>query len=512
MTGMGDKTEKESGGSPAKFVGVNVLLIIGLAIGISLGQRAEIIANWPSRRCDPGVVASAYLYKPISDTRTIAEFTSENFQFCQGKLAKDVISTVTIPVKVVQEQQKGIIGAISSNISVLGSLGEKLAGFFNQLMDSVRRRFAATYVHLGESFQHLLNIMGKIMASITAMAMALIGVLVTFTTMIQFALYVLAIIIGILIALMVIFAAFLAPVSWLVFAGIAVVGILTGIIVGVITASAFCISGDTPVILADGSTKPLRNVRVGESLADGGVVTATMRFLVPPTKHEPLVSIHGVVMSPEHMLFGPGPGSEPIAAKDHPDALSAGVKRELYNLNTNNRTIPVLSSKGKLTLLDYEEIADGDTSTLAEWKKHVFGILNPGQAFVDANPENVEAGISGALLVNTSDGGMLPVSEIVCGDRIECPGGYTMVCGKVELIVDEDELLYDGFTVGVWVHDSTKWGFPTGPQATVGKRHLYHLFTESGDFIVNGYRVRDFSEVGLDCLSGTYKIPKKIYG
>ena len=497
-------------GMDAKFVGVNVLLIIGLAIGISLGQRAEIIANWPMRRCDPGVVASAYLYKPASDTRTVAEFTSENFQFCQGKLAKDVISTVTIPVKVIQEQQKGIIGAISSSIGVLGSLGEKLAAFFNQLMDSVRRRFAATYVQLGESFQHLLNIMGKIMASITAMAMALIGILVTFTTMIQVALYVLAVIIGILIALMVIFAAFLAPVSWLVFAGIAVVGILSGIIVGVITASAFCIAGDTPVILADGSTKPLRNITVGESLADGGIVTATMRFLVPPTKHEPLVSIQGVVMSPEHMLFGPS--SVPIAAKDHPDALSAGVKRELFNLNTSNRKIPMLSSKGKMTLLDYEEIAEGDTATLAEWKKHVFVLLNPGQAFVDENPENVEAGIEGSLLVNTSDGWKLPVSEIACGDRVECPGGYTMVCGKVELIVDEDEVLYEGFTAGVWIHDSKKWGAPIRLKAGVSRRKLYHLFTESGDFIVNGYRVRDFSEVGLDRLSGTYKIPKKIYG
>ena len=172
----------------------------------------------------------------------------------------------------------------------------------------------------------------------------------------------------------------------------------------------------------------------------------------------------------------------------------------------------MLSSKGKLTLLDYEEIAEGDTATLAEWKKHVFVLLNPGQAFVDENPENVEAGISGELLVNTSDGWKLPVSEIACGDRVECPGGYTMVCGKVELIVDEDEVLYDGFTAGVWVHDSKKWGAPIRLKAGVSRRKLYHLFTESGDFIVNGYRVRDFSEVGLDRLSGTYKIPKKIYG
>jgi len=510
MSGMGDKTEQTSSGSPAKFVGINVILLIGIAIGISLGHRAEIMANWQLHRCDPGIVASAYLYKPASDTRTISEFTSENFQFCQGKIAKDVISTVTVPVKQIQEQQKGIIGSITANIGVLGSLGEKLAAFFNQLMESVKRRFAATYVQIGESFHHLMNIMGKIMASITAMAMALIGILVTFTTMIQFALYVLAIIIGILIALMVIFAAFISPVSWLVFAGIAVVGILAGIIVGVITASAFCISGDTPVILADGSTKPLENVRLGEALADGSIVTAKMRFLVPPTKHEPLVSINGVVMSPEHMLYGPGSGA--IAAKDHPDATSAGVKRELFNLNTSNRKIPVLSSKGKLVLLDYEEIAEDDVATMAEWEQHVFDVLNPGQTFTDENSENVEAGIAGSLLVNTSDGGMLPISELVCGDKVECVGGYTMVCGKVEIV--EDAEIYRGFTAGVWVYDSERWRSAKGFRSpdVAKERKLYHLFTESGDFIVNGVRVRDFSEVGLNRLSGTYAIPKKIYG
>ena len=53
MSGMGDKTEQTSSGSPAKFVGINVILLIGIAIGISLGHRAEIMANWQLHRCDP---------------------------------------------------------------------------------------------------------------------------------------------------------------------------------------------------------------------------------------------------------------------------------------------------------------------------------------------------------------------------------------------------------------------------------------------------------------------------
>ena len=499
-------------GMDAKVAGVNIILLIGLAAAFSYGQRTEIMANWPLRRCDPGVVASAYLYKPNSDTRTVAEFTKDNFQFCQGKLAKDVIETVSYPVKVIQEKQKDIVGGIMSGIGALGELGNKLASFFNQIMESVKRRFAATYIRIQETFAHLLNIMEKIMASITAMAMALIGVLVSLTTLIQFALYILAVIIGILIALMVIFAAFLAPVSWLVFAGIAVVGILAGVIAGVITQSAFCIAGDTPVILADGSTKPVSEVKVGDELADRSYVTATMKFLVPTLKYEPLVSIHGVTMSPTHMLEISG--SKPIAAKDHPEAVPAAGQQTLYNLNTTSRRIPVKSTAGVLILLDYEEIAEDDDEGIEAWKKHVFEFLNPRTPLQNENPENIEAGIDGLLTVNLKDGDWKPLAAVVCGDKIECFGGFTTVCGVVEMVVEDGAVLYNGMTAGVWAHNGVQWGsaekvpWISATPVKSGQK-LYNLFTESGNFIVDGYLVRDFSEVGLADLSKTYSLVQK---
>jgi hypothetical protein len=499
-------------GMDAKVAGVNIILLIGLAAAFSYGQRAEIMANWALRRCDPGVVASAYLYKPDSDTRTVAEFTKDNFQFCQGKLAKDVIDTVSYPVKVIQEKQKDIVGGIMSGIGALGELGNKLASFFNQIMESVKRRFAATYIQIQESFANLLNIMGKIMASITAMAMALIGVLVSLTTLIQFALYVLSVIIGILIALMVIFAAFLAPVSWLVFAGIAVVGILAGVIVGVITQSAFCIAGDTPVILADGSTKPVSEIKVGDMLVDKSYVTATMKFQVPALNYEPLVSIHGVTMSPTHMLEMPD--GKPIAAKDHPEAIPAGALRELYNLNTTSRRIPVMSAAGVLMLLDYEEIAEDDDDGIEAWKKYVFEFLNPGMPLQNENPENIEAGIDGLLTVNLKDGDWKPLAAVVCGDKIECFGGFTTVCGIVEIVVEDGAYLYNGMTAGVFINNGIQWISAEKTPCKSGVlvksgRKLYNLFTESGNFVVDGYLVRDFSEVGLADLSKTYSLVQK---
>ena len=499
-------------GMDAKVAGVNIILLIGVAIAFSYGQRAEIMANWALRRCDPGVVASAYLYKPDSDTRTVADFTKDNFQFCQGKLAKDVIDTVSYPVKVIQEKQKDIVGGIMSGIGALGELGNKLASFFNQIMESVKRRFAATYIQFQESFGNLLNIMGKIMASITAMAMALIGVLVSLTTLIKFALYVLSVIIGILIALMVIFAAFLAPVSWLVFAGIAVVGILAGVIVGVMTQAAFCIAGDTRVILADSSTIPVSEVKVGDMLADGSYVTATMKFLVPTLKYEPLVSIHGVIMSPTHMLEMPG--GKPIAAKDHPEAIPAGTLRELYNLNTTSRRIPVMSTAGVLTLLDYEEIAEDDDNGIEAWKKHVYEFLNPGIPLQNENPENIEGGIDGFLIVNLKDGHWKPLGMVNCGDQIECFGGFTTVCGVVEIVVEDGAVLYTGMTAGVWAHNGSQWisaeKIPCKSDVLINSgQKLYNLFTESGNFVVDGYLVRDFSEVGLADLSKTYSLVQK---
>jgi hypothetical protein len=130
------------------------------------------------------------------------------------------------------------------------------------------------------------------------------------------------------------------------------------------------------------------------------------------------------------------------------------------------------------------------------------------------NPENIEAGIDGLLTVNLKDGDWKPLAAVVCGDKIECFGGFTTVCGIVEIVVEDGAYLYNGMTAGVFINNGIQWISAEKTPCKSGVlvksgRKLYNLFTESGNFVVDGYLVRDFSEVGLADLSKTYSLVQK---
>jgi len=502
----------------AKLAGMNIILLIGFSAAVSFGKRNEIMSNWPKRRCEPGIVASAGLYQPADDKRSTGEFMQDNFQFCQGKIAAAALDQAAAPVKFLQEQQGNIVNTITSNIAAVEGVGFSLASIFNGIIESVKKRFAGTYVEISNSFAHLWNVMQKIMASMTAVFLALVGVLVTFTSMIQVAMYVIAIVVGILIALMVILAAFfgylLAPVNWLVFAGLAVIGIIMGAVVGIVASNGFCLGGESEVEMKDGSVKPISTVQVVDELVSGyGKVTATMKFLIPKNERTPLVKIHGVAMSKTHLVeregAGAGPGAKPISAGDHRDAIYASSRDWLYNLNTTSRRIPIQSLLGRLIVLDYEEIAEDDIALLTKWKKWVFKELNGQDAFKDDNLENDEAAFIGASLVEIKDRGLLPISQIKPGDQIRCINGYTTVCGTVKLLIEKDTPIYGGMTAGVWfANKAGVWTSAKRRKFIEEKLKedtiMYHLFTEAGDFQIEDCFVRDFSEVGLKVLENSY--------
>jgi len=250
--------------------------------------------------------------------------------------------------------------------------------------------------------------MSKIMAALTAMGMALIGMVVTLTTIIQIALLVIGIVVGILIALMIILFSLLAPVSWLVYAAIAVIGIILGAVVGAGISNSFCISANALVMTEEGPIS-MKNIRVGDRLANNaGEVSAVMQFLPPP--NITLLDIDGIVMSPTHMLDLTG---KPIYASNHEMACAAAPELFLYNLNTTSRRIPLLGKSGTIHLAyDYEELSEDDIVGLANWRTFVFKHLNPGCPAVVSNIDMEEAGILPNVEVHVWNRGLLPISGI----------------------------------------------------------------------------------------------------
>jgi hypothetical protein len=118
-----------------------------------------------------------------------------------------------------------------------------------------------------------------------------------------------------------------------------------GIALGV---SYECFDPQTPIDLADGRTVPLHRIRVGDLLANGGSVTATMRFAVQPTTE--LYTYKNILVTGKHLVRE----SKWVYVSDSKLAVKyEGVRpREVICLNTTNHEICI----DGVTFCDYEEV------------------------------------------------------------------------------------------------------------------------------------------------------------
>ena len=99
----------------------------------------------------------------------------------------------------------------------------------------------------------------------------------------------------------------------------------------------------------------------------------------------------------------------------------------------------------------------------------------------------------------------MPISAIRIGDRVcDGPDTTTRVIGLVTLRGDmSTDAIAMGpalVTGGTWVFTGGTWRPASGPVIAVHPSRWYHLYTESGTFMVGNLRIRDASDVGLDRL------------
>ena len=133
----------------------------------------------------------------------------------------------------------------------------------------------------------------------------------------------------------------------------------------------FCFDPDTEIVLQNGTSIPIKEVKIGDYLRGGQKVTAAFQFAADGQEMVSLplaatetksVSLPGILVSTNHYIRHEGKW---IEAKDHPDAVasadwSGGNDRPLICLNTDTHTIPI----GNYIFSDYDETSDGDEAAM----------------------------------------------------------------------------------------------------------------------------------------------------
>ena len=427
------------------FLIVFVIILLSSISGISaLFNIQHIKDNWANYRCNP-------LFMPF--TGLFGYNTSENFEFCMGKIfsthsaeSMDSIGSVFGSFSTILTSVFGSINSLRNTIATLG-------GGINVVFQEFTDRITMFFFTLRMNAIRLKMMFGRIYAllfSVMYMGMSGISGMSSFTNTFLF--------------------------SFL---------------------DTFCFPGSTEIMVKrDNSLKmtPIKDIKIGDILLPGKcTVTATFSFYA---KGQPMVKLGNTVVSTNHYVLHEGCA---IKAEDHPMAVSCGVwdsEDYLYCLNTDNHIIPV----GLLQFLDYDETSAADTQSMRMIEQR---INNEPSTTIQKPYPFTECGFGIAedarIWVSTKDGNKLLkiIKEVQVGDTLSTG---SQVVGLIRKQITEC-CIVDGveITPSTLFWNGTKWirfgeVYPVKITSTCTSVAL--IVTPNSQIeLENGMYVRDYMEL-----------------
>jgi hypothetical protein len=537
-----------------KFIFVTVGLVLGLGVAFAASFRTSIAADWTNRRCEPGVVPLAGLFKPAGDPRSRAQFAADNWRTCQKDYVQAALRTATAAPQALAAAQADTVGVVESITHGLTDLFVDLWGFCYEAYSTFMEKIQG----VGKLFHNQLigihAMVGRLNAAITSLVFGLISMIVAFVSSVQLVVIVVIIVVGILLIMQILLFFLLLPISSLILTmsalvmsvAVVVATTVAAVSVGEMFQTGACFLAGTPVALGGGRSAPIESLQLGDRLADGGHVTAIHRFW----GCDQVYDLHGIRVTGDHLVWNydvSGASRQLMPVSEHPAArpIMPGLTervfglspRELWCLTTSSRIIPVLTPTteegiGGLLLMfaDWEEIPLADMEALRDWHADVWRTLNGSDGPAVERPMvsvlTSEAGLSPdcRVAIQTTGGWWggppvrwVPVCEVRPGDSVATNATlthFTTVAGTVRLQSDQVtasvNLPASGrVSAGTWLwQDSRVWApamsqlRPLPVSGAAAPAEWFHLYTAAGHFALEGgWRVRDASDVGLEGLA-----------
>jgi hypothetical protein len=441
-----------------------VLISLGLFavafIAVQISNYREIRANWSHYRCDPSIAPFAQFY---------GYNLSENLNFCIAEGVREHAGGVINPIYAGIDKITGVVDGVYNQVeSIAGGVGSLLKGlreFVANFINSMR--LIGTRVRM--SFIHMKDIFARVYGLFIAFAYAGISAIT--------------------------FGENLICNPLVVF-----LGTITGV-------DICCFAPETAVIMADGSTKLIPHVRIGECLADGSVVETTYMFSGADTK---MCRLSGVHVSANHYVMV---GDKTVAVGDHPLSEEAEELPRLWCLGTSNHRIPVLSNGMRINFVDYEESSDpaviAETQRIAEMELN--RSLDSKESRAGSTVSDYGLGLDSSFSVNLVNGSWVPITQIriddelmgggvvkgvireLCETQVKTPGGHWISAAQL--------IFYEG----KWRRAANIWPSAVHDRETI----LCHLMVTANASITiraedEVFLVRDYAEVASMAVQAPY--------
>jgi hypothetical protein len=490
---------------------VTIGLLVYTSFQYAMMERSTIMNNWPEQRCGVFVMFAAYWLKPDSDPKSQADFAAENFKFCSKQMVQSVMKVIMAPFTAVLGKQAGITNIFMEVLNRLKTAIKVMYDQFLSFMDPFFKKFNAISNQIGIVTQKLKMAFQRLNAALLSVVFSGLSTVKGIQNTVKFVVKVVLIILGIMVALIILLFFVLFPFIPLIITPVILAIIEAAPLIGDDSAGeaeddkpAFCFTGDTPVLLADGTTKAIQELGLGTKLANSGIVEG---ILIMEGTHTALFALEGIRVSGSH-LVQQGSAWHSVAEDSRAKPITDRVSR-LYCLNTSDRLIPIVNQSGVTVLFrDWEEIAEDDEVGQTGWNRMVASMI--GSMRPESKDEDTFCLMDPRIHIPTPNG-RKTLDSIMIGDEIELSyNSNTKVLGIVEGLAK-------GNSRANWFSGCIEKIFsPTGPihrrittlTESTDLIRGKHLITDSGILVVYAsgsvHHLRDFTEVGIDRIHETY--------
>ena len=250
-----------------------------------------------------------------------------------------------------------------------------------------------------------------------------------------------------------------------------------------------CFDGDTLLKMIDGNYKKIKNINVGDILAEDGEVTSKMQL---SSNGIEMYQLFGLIISGSHRIKNEGKW---IYVKDHNSAIKINNYDEpiIYCLNTKSKEIHIETKNNDVNLVfcDWDEIFDNEMKILSK-------NVNDKPILRENIHEIFDVGFNPTTEIPMIDNKFEQIQNIKPGMILK---NYSCVYGIVE--INGKDLYQNLFYLGEnnFLEATENLQKMTNKSLNKYDKHinnnnneiLYNLLTDKGTFIINNVLFNDYN-------------------
>lgn len=358
------------GHSIIAFVILTILVSSVFMFTRAVQHREEIADDWVNQRCKPQhLLVAGWITKP--DGVSSFQYTRDNFQYCVQNILKDVSNQALQPVQFLLQGLTQLFGSVIQSLQDVRGTIQRLRGGIASFTEDVLQRVLNVMLPMQKMFIAVMDTFQKIQGSMTASLYTMLGTYYVLQSLMG---AILELIVKMLVALSIIIVGlWISPFTWPAAASMSAVFLALAVPLSIVTyfmtevlhikTSAVpklrCFDGDTPLMLSIGISMPIKHIQVGDVMADGGVVTATMQLSSDGVN---MYWLNGTLVSESHLVYYQGNW---IRVLKHPEAVKLSASFDspyIYCLNTTTKRICINGT----IFSDWDEIVNDAFSKIKQ--------------------------------------------------------------------------------------------------------------------------------------------------